>query len=135
MGREMHHHHHQAQSQSSLSPEEWISSDDNGSEESSSPPTSGGHSPPIPASHLPHTHRRTARSPRTPMTPPDSPHAFDAKTAGAACRQMEGYVSFAHVEGLGEPDADSSEDEIAGGAAGIRGGLERLWKVWGRERE
>ncbi|KAF7980365.1 hypothetical protein HWV62_38819 [Athelia sp. TMB] len=150
MGRDLHHAHHtqysHARSQSSSSPEEWASDDISEGSSGSSPPTSGGHTPPLThtSSHLTHTSAHThvsapkprrRNSPPTPLTPPDSPH-FDARAAGAVCRQMEGYVSFAHVEGLGGIDPDSSEDEgLRHGAGGIKGGLERLWRVWGRERE
>lgn len=52
---------------------------------------------------------------------------------------MEGYVSFANVEGLGEPAG--SDEEVAEeceehlGSGGLKHGLERLWRVWGREKE
>ncbi|KAF7972554.1 hypothetical protein HWV62_17766 [Athelia sp. TMB] len=144
MGRDLHHAHHaqysHARSQSSSSPEEWASDDISEGSSGSSPPTSGGHTPPLTHTSSSHTHMsapkpRRRNSPPTPLTPPDSPH-FDARAAGAVCRQMEGYVSFAHVEGLGGIDPDSSEDEgLRHGAGGIKGGLERLWRVWGRERE
>jgi hypothetical protein len=51
---------------------------------------------------------------------------------------MEGYVSFANVEGLGEPagsDEEPEECEELGGSGGLKHGLERLWRVWGREKE
>lgn len=65
------------------------------------------------------------------------------------CRQIEGYVSFANVEGLGEPggvdeDEDEGAEEGAGGVTGSGGGgagmkfgmgIQKLWKAWGRERE
>lgn len=79
----------------------------------------------------PHTHHRTLppASPRTghkpmssrkgstassagPLTPPPSP-PFNAREAAAQCRAMDGYVSFANIEGLGIPegsDEDTDED-------------------------
>ena len=53
-------------------------------------------------------------SPSEPMTPPPTP-PFNARTASEVCKRMNGYVSFANVEGLGEPpgmdiDADPSEE-------------------------
>ena len=136
MGRDLHHaQYSHPRSQSSSSPEEWASDDISEGSSGSSPPTSGGHTPPLHLAHMPAPKPRRRNSPPTPLTPPDSPH-FDARAAGAVCRQMEGYVSFAHVEGLGGIDPDSSEDEgLRHGAGGIKGGLERLWRVWGRERE
>lgn len=47
---------------------------------------------------------------------------------------MEGYVSFANVEGLGEPAAGIDEEDEPG-PGGLKSGFERLWKAWGRERE
>lgn len=48
------------------------------------------------------------------MTPPPTP-PFNARTASEVCKRMDGYVSFANVEGLGEPpgmdiDADAAEE-------------------------
>lgn len=57
---------------------------------------------------------------------------------------MEGYVSFANVEGLGEPPMGGDEDDgegvgvgvgVGGVGGGLKLGLEKLWKAWGRERE
>ena len=52
-------------------------------------------------SHLVNTGRR----------PPTktSPRVFDARTAAVACRTVDGYVSFANVEGLGSPTEDNAE--------------------------
>lgn len=47
-----------------------------------------------------------------PLFPPTSPHSpnrpFNARRASAQCRAIEGYVSFANVEGLGVPDEPGS---------------------------
>lgn len=48
-------------------------------------------------------------------------------------------MSFANVEGLGEPAGSDEECGEVGGEDGVGGGLkhglERLWRVWGREKE
>ena len=47
---------------------------------------------------------------------------FNARKASARCRAIEGYVSFASVEGLGEPaEVDDEEDEEEGGRGRSRG--------------
>ncbi|ESK87019.1 hypothetical protein Moror_11979 [Moniliophthora roreri MCA 2997] len=40
---------------------------------------------------------------------PTTPRKFDAQLASQQCRQLQGYVSFASVEGLGEPVGDERE--------------------------
>ncbi|KAJ7034054.1 hypothetical protein C8F04DRAFT_601358 [Mycena alexandri] len=40
--------------------------------------------------------------------------AFNARKASAQCRQLEGYVSFAAVEGLGEPPSPGPGGELEG---------------------
>lgn len=60
---------------------------------------------PLPATHV------------SPLTPPPTPQSlFDARAAAAQCRAMNGYVSFANVQGLGVPggaedDVDASEED------------------------
>ncbi|KAF8145637.1 hypothetical protein K438DRAFT_1991613 [Mycena galopus ATCC 62051] len=66
--------------------------------------------------------------------------AFNARKASAQCRQLEGYVSFAAVEGLGEPpspgpegdldDADSPDKRKRGS---LGSGIAGFWKggFWG----
>ncbi|KAL0576971.1 hypothetical protein V5O48_005013 [Marasmius crinis-equi] len=44
-------------------------------------------------------------APATPATP----SRFNIRTASAQCRAQEGYVSFAMVEGLGEPEREEGE--------------------------
>ena len=66
--------------------------------------------------------RQSPESPPEPLTPPPTP-PFDARTAAETCKRMHGYVSFANVEGLGEPpgldmDSDDSEDGL------------RRWAKW-----
>ena len=51
-----------------------------------------------------------------PLTPPPTPPltAFNVRSASEICKRIDGYVSFASVEGLGEPpgmDIDGSESE------------------------
>lgn len=49
----------------------------------------------------------------SPLTPPPSP-PFNARVAAAQCRTMDGYISFANIEGLGVPDgSDEETDEDA----------------------
>ncbi|KAI5123079.1 hypothetical protein M0805_000513 [Coniferiporia weirii] len=67
----------------------------------------------------------TPSPPSEPLTPPPTP-PFNARTALEMCKRMEGYVSFASVEGLGEPpgmdiDSDDSEENL------------RLWARWWRK--
>ncbi|KAI0266941.1 hypothetical protein BC834DRAFT_871678 [Gloeopeniophorella convolvens] len=48
------------------------------------------------------------------VTPPPTPPTFDARGAAAKLRAMDGYVSFANVEGLGPPpgaDDDAMGDD------------------------
>jgi len=51
---------------------------------------------------------------------PERPQ-FNARKASARCRAMEGYVSFASVEGLGEPPADPMSPDGAGVVEGEDG--------------
>lgn len=128
--------------------QDWISSPSPSSTGSNSPSPSR-HTPP-PGS--PRSYPTTLPSPtHALLTPPDSP-AFNARTASVLCRQIQGYVSFANVEGLGEPpvgiDEDVEEDgkgadRMGGGVGvgdvgigmggGLKLGLEKLWKAWGRD--
>jgi hypothetical protein len=52
------------------------------------------------------------RSPQLPYTPPSL--SFNAQTAVAVCHRIDGYVSFANVEGLGAPPETDDEDEEIG---------------------
>jgi len=47
---------------------------------------------------------------------------FNARTASAMCRQIDGYVSFANVEGLGAPAEEDDEDE--------EDGHRKTWLKW-----
>ncbi|KAF9483102.1 hypothetical protein BDN70DRAFT_350261 [Pholiota conissans] len=67
---------------------------------------------------------------------------FNARKASARCRAIEGYVSFASVEGLGEPpadpmspdDADMEHERGRTGVLGVAwGGWKRLLNVAGLE--
>lgn len=82
--------------------------------------------PPPPHHHTQphHYHGQTQQ-----VTPPPTPPAFDARNASAKLRSIDGYVSFANVEGLGVPpgvDEDATEEEKRRGS----------WWQWrgGRER-
>ncbi|KAI9508600.1 hypothetical protein F5148DRAFT_874432 [Russula earlei] len=60
---------------------------------------------------------------RQQVTPPPTPPTFDARGASARLRTIDGYVSFANVEGLGGPpgtEEEALEDERRGG----------LWWPW-----
>ncbi|KAG8901850.1 hypothetical protein FRB99_005074 [Tulasnella sp. 403] len=68
--------------------------------------------------------RSPSNAPSSRVTPPP----FDARSASLALKEQQGYVSFADIEGLGEPagmDADDSDGE--GGESRGRG---RWWEVW-----
>ena len=70
-----------------------------------------------------HTHWQ-----RQQVTPPPTPPTFDARGAAAKLRTIDGYVSFANVEGLGGPpgvDDEVTDDDRRRG----------LWWPWrGRSR-
>ncbi|THH12783.1 hypothetical protein EW146_g7367 [Bondarzewia mesenterica] len=58
-----------------------------------------------------------------PITPPPSP-PFNVQSAAAKLRAMNGYVSFANVEGLGLPpgmDDGADDDDDGEEMRGIRG--------------
>jgi hypothetical protein len=46
---------------------------------------------------------------RQQVTPPPTPPTFDARNAAAKLRTIDGYVSFANVEGLGGPPGVEEE--------------------------
>lgn len=84
---------------------------------------------PAPASHYPRSPSlasqglRSPASAEAPLTPPPTP-PFNARIAAAQCKAMDGYVSFADIEGLGMPEGegeDYDDDE-----AKHRGG----WLKW-----
>ncbi|KAF9650591.1 hypothetical protein BDM02DRAFT_3127578 [Thelephora ganbajun] len=81
------------------------------------PPQSlGPLTPPPTPPHVPSVLSRTTSHPTNtgrPLPTPSSP-SFDARTASAMCRRINGYVSFANVEGLGSPPEDDSESTEAG---------------------
>ncbi|KAJ7793695.1 hypothetical protein B0H14DRAFT_137788 [Mycena olivaceomarginata] len=59
--------------------------------------------------------------------------AFNARKASAQCRQLEGYVSFAAVEGLGEPpspgpDGDLDDEEAGKKRGSLGAGIVGFWK-------
>ncbi|KAH9940383.1 uncharacterized protein BXZ73DRAFT_42858 [Epithele typhae] len=64
-------------------------------------------------SHKPASSRKgSSASSNGPLTPPPSP-PFNAREAAAQCGAMDGYVSFATIEGLGVPDGSDEEEEDA----------------------
>ncbi|GJE92809.1 hypothetical protein PsYK624_089660 [Phanerochaete sordida] len=57
---------------------------------------------------------RSPASAEAPLTPPPTP-PFNARIAAAQCKAMDGYVSFADIQGLGMPDGEVDqfdEDEM-----------------------
>lgn len=85
--------------------------------------------PPVYSQQLPPSSPRGSLDPMTPPpTPPHTAHtlyaspsypsqvapSFNARTASAMCRQIDGYVSFANVEGLGAPPDVDDQDEDSG---------------------
>ncbi|KAG7098130.1 hypothetical protein E1B28_000101 [Marasmius oreades] len=79
------------------------SSDGSGSGSDPASPTSC-HSLPLPPSS---------------SSPPLDPRKFNVRHASAQCRQLEGYVSFMAIEGLGEPEGR----EVDGGVVGLEESL------------
>ncbi|KAJ7831712.1 hypothetical protein B0H14DRAFT_2592510 [Mycena olivaceomarginata] len=60
--------------------------------------------------------------------------AFNARKASAQCRQLEGYVSFAAVEGLGEPpspgpDGDLDDEEAGKKRGSLGAGIVGFWRA------
>lgn len=84
-----------------------------------------------------------AKAPLYPKLSPGSPHTpsrpFNARRASAQCRAIEGYVSFANVEGLGVPpdDAGAASPQERGGKGvfGWGGGVVRKILGGGGEKE
>ncbi|KAJ7762608.1 hypothetical protein B0H16DRAFT_1455646 [Mycena metata] len=67
----------------------------------------------------------------------DGRPAFNARKASAQCRQLEGYVSFAAVEGLGEPpspgpggelDGEDDDDASKRKRGSLGAGIAGLWR-------
>ena len=57
---------------------------------------------------------RSPASIDAPLTPPPTP-PFNARIAAEQCKAMDGYVSFADIEGLGVPEGENDEldaDEV-----------------------
>lgn len=73
------------------------------------PPPTPPHAPSILSRTVSHPGNTGRRPPKSPSSPP-----FDARTASAMCRRMDGYVSFANIEGLGSPPEDDMEAVDAG---------------------
>ena len=63
-----------------------------------------------------------------PLTPPPSP-PFNVQSAAAKLRAMDGYVSFANVEGLGLPPGMDGDEEGEGEEGGSRSGIRGWWKA------
>ena len=98
-------------------------------EYSSDEPLTPPPTPPLLTSPLSHPPKppRLVPSAAHPSVSPQTP--FNARTASAHCRQIEGYVSFASVEGLGQPPA-GCDDEDPGTAAEERKGRVILGRIW-----
>ncbi|KAH9993521.1 hypothetical protein BJV77DRAFT_997280 [Russula vinacea] len=60
-------------------------------------------------SHQPPQSHSQSHWQRQQVTPPPTPPAFDARGAAAKLRTIDGYVSFANVEGLGGPPGVEEE--------------------------
>ncbi|KZT63732.1 hypothetical protein DAEQUDRAFT_770333 [Daedalea quercina L-15889] len=67
------------------------------------------HSPSTPSRHLSSPQSQSSASGHSPLTPPPTP-PFNARTAAELCRAMDGYVSFANIEGLGVPEGAVDDD-------------------------
>ncbi|EPS97174.1 hypothetical protein FOMPIDRAFT_1018403 [Fomitopsis schrenkii] len=66
-------------------------------------------SPSTPSRQLSSPRSQSSANPLSPLTPPPTP-PFNARTAAEQCRAMDGYVSFANIEGLGVPEGAVDED-------------------------
>ncbi|KAK7031121.1 hypothetical protein VNI00_013728 [Paramarasmius palmivorus] len=82
--------------------------------------------PPSPGDTAPVHHTRVHRYPELTQRPntPNSASKFNARVASETCRRIEGMVSFANVEGLGEPspgpEGESGLSEAESKAKGRR---------------
>lgn len=89
------------------------------------PQTIGPLTPPPTPPQVPSVLSRTISNPpttgRRPPRTPSSP-SFDARTASAMCRRIDGYVSFANVEGLGSPPEEDMES--------VEAGRHNAWLKW-----
>lgn len=81
------------------------------------PPPTPPHFPTILSRTTSHPGNVGRRLPKTPSSP-----SFDARTASAMCRRIDGYVSFANVEGLGSPPEDDIES--------VEAGRHHAWLKW-----
>jgi len=78
---------------------------------------SSTHTAKAPASPRPsHQAANLLTPPPTPPVLPSSP--FNAHTAAAQCRAMDGYVSFATIEGLGVPEGEDYDGDEDSGRKG-----------------
>ncbi|KAF9526890.1 hypothetical protein CPB83DRAFT_837040 [Crepidotus variabilis] len=87
------------------------------------------------AHHLPNSPSADLPVPVTPEMRPQ----FNARKASAQCRAIDGYVSFANIEGLGMPPDDPSAGDSGHGDGRRRGEHERgrsmfAWGVGGFRR-
>lgn len=67
-------------------------------------------SPPRSTRRPPSSQKYAPSSGVAPLTPPPSP-PFNARQAAAQCKAMDGYISFANIEGLGVPDESDDETD------------------------
>lgn len=68
------------------------------------------HMPPPPRPTGPTSTSASHKGRVSPLTPPPSP-PFNARQAAAQIKGMDGYISFANIEGLGLPEGDDDESE------------------------
>jgi len=97
--------------------------DDGGADASCSSSASSNSQASFPASDLSGLAPHLRRPPHSPPAQHHLAHRpqFNARKASERCRAMEGYVSFASVEGLGEPPADPmSPDGVVDGEDGVK---------------
>ena len=62
------------------------------------------------STHKPLSSKKGSVSSMGPLTPPPSP-PFNARQAAAQCKAMDGYISFATIEGLGVPEGSDEEGD------------------------
>lgn len=60
------------------------------------------------STHKPLSSKKGSISSTGPLTSPPSP-PFNARQAAAQCKAMNGYISFANIEGLGVPEGSDEE--------------------------
>jgi hypothetical protein len=113
------HHHHYSTSNNSLSSNGTSNSNTN------SNPVSLSHTSGSSPSSSPLPTPPGGEEGRGPLTP--SRNTFNLRRASQQCKSIPGYVSFAQVDGLGEPE---DEEEPEAGAGADAGGVKRKIRKW-----